>query len=113
MSYLETRKMTSLRVLCPQEYGPDGMQITNCTRCTTGWSKQSKRCTIETGAEHLPLAAAPDCPIQDVCQHQLQSNPSPCQIRARGLICESALRNAGIEYPEDHPLSFNATTIGP
>lgn len=87
------------------------MKAVPCSRCTTGWDKKLKACTIETGCEHLPLEAkVPECPIQDRCQHQIQRT-TPCEVRARGLICESALDAAGIESPWDHPLSFNADFV--
>jgi hypothetical protein len=105
-----------VKALCPQEYGPEGMRVTPCTRCNAGWDQASRTCTIPTGAEHLPLEPAdqiPTCPIQDRCQHQVQLGVIPCPIRARGLICESALIESGLS-PEDaasHPLGFNADCV--
>lgn len=100
-----------LPVLCPQEYsGVAEMNVTPCTRCSTGWDKASGRCTIYMGCEELPLVDAsevPECPIQDECQHHHQ-NEGPCPVRARGMICESALARAGVQDPSEHPLAFNA-----
>lgn len=100
-----------LRVLCPQEYeGVDNMNVTACTRCHVGWNEATRTCTIETGAEHLePVDEPPSCPIADRCQHQLQST-SPCVVRSKGLVCESALVFGGMNRDEasGHPLSFNA-----
>jgi hypothetical protein len=90
------------------------MQVTPCTRCTSGWDKAAGRCTVEVGVEHLPdEPEAPTCPIQDRCQHQVQASPDPCIVRRKGMICESALIYAGM--PEDeargHPLGFSAMTV--
>lgn len=104
--------MKKLIVLCPQQYDGAGfMQVTPCLRCKVGWDAKTKKCLVETGAEHLPLAPPPTCPLQDRCQHQLQS-VEPCAVRARGLICESALIWSGLSEADamDHPLSFNADT---
>ncbi len=104
--------MKKLRVLCPQEYG-DEMTVTDCNRCSTGWDKHSQTCTIPTGCEHLPVVVAsevPTCPIQDRCQHQIQLS-TPCVVRARGMICESALAWAGVKDPMSHPLSFSAECV--
>jgi hypothetical protein len=103
-----------LRVLCPQEYAGIEMRATPCSRCAAGWDKTTKTCTIPTGGEHLPLVSAveiPECPLQDRCQHQLQVAPAPCTIRARGLICESALAWAGVPDPMSHPLGFSAECV--
>lgn len=66
---------------------------------------------METGAEHLPDEVdVPDCPISDRCRHGKQSG-GVCVVRQKGLVCESALIEAGIVTREnalDHPLSFNA-----
>jgi hypothetical protein len=65
--------------------------------------------------EHLPLVPAADvpaCPISVRCQHQIQTFPAPCPVRARGLVCESALRFVGDLDPMAHPLSFHAMIIG-
>lgn len=89
------------------------MVVTPCTRCTTGWDKKTSSCKVETGVEHMPLEkVVPDCPIQDRCQHQLQSS-GPCVVRARGMVCESALIHDGLTEEEAmaHPLSFHAMTI--
>lgn len=108
--------MKKLQILCPQEYdGAAGMRVANCNRCTVGWNKKLGKCTIETGAEHLELVPAhevPTCPMQEVCQHQVQSE-TPCAVRSKGLICESALIWSGLSEAEafDHPLSFNATMM--
>jgi hypothetical protein len=100
-----------LPVLCPQEYeGATTMRVVVCDRCV-GWDRVARRCAIDTGAEDLPLEAlVPDCPIQDRCQHQIQSD-GPCLIRARGMICESALVFAGVPNAERHPLAFNASLL--
>lgn len=85
------------------------MKVTPCTRCITGWNKTAKRCEIYAGVEHLPLVKEediPSCPIADRCQHQLQQS-APCVVRARGLVCESALDFVGLDGP-NHPLGFNA-----
>ena len=101
--------------LCPQEYDGMEMRVTPCSRCSVGWDSQGRVCTIGTGAEHLPLVAnneVPGCPMQDQCQHQVQ-NSSPCAVRARGMICQSALKWAGMSEDEsfDHPLSFHASFV--
>jgi hypothetical protein len=99
-----------LPVLCPQEYLGTSMNVVLCTRCPSGWSKTEQRCIIPTGVEHLEESSAvPSCPIQDRCQHQLQST-KPCVVRSRGLICESALIAGGMSQNEamDHPLGFHA-----
>jgi len=103
--------MRRLPVLCPQEYvGVAEMRAVPCNRCTAGWGREEQRCTISVGCEHLPTVEpreVPDCPIQDRCQHQAQSE-GPCSVRARGMICESALVLAGIPDQDAHPLAFNA-----
>ena len=101
--------------LCPQEYDGMEMRVTPCNRCNVGWNAIRSVCTVKTGAEHLPRVATtevPDCPMQDQCQHQLQRK-SPCAIRARGMICQSALKWSGMSETEsfDHPLSFHASFI--
>lgn len=101
--------------LCPQLYDGMEMLVTPCSRCTSGWSKDLRACIVDTGIEHLPLVAdaeVPPCPIQDVCQHQVQSK-APCAVRARGRICQSALKWAGMSETEsfDHPLSFHASFV--
>lgn len=99
--------------LCPQEYSDiAAMRATPCTRCSVGWNAALRQCTIATGAEHFPLVPAaevPSCPLEDRCQHQVQ-RVEPCPIRARGMICESALLVGGMTESEaaDHPLAFNA-----
>lgn len=101
--------------LCPQEYDGLEMKVTPCSRCRVGWDKLLRRCVVPTGAEHFPLVEAseiPTCPIQDRCQHQVQRQ-EPCPIRARGMICESALVVSGLSAADafDHSLSFNATVV--
>lgn len=107
--------MAALRVLCPQEYDGMEMRVTPCDRCAVGWDHKEGRCSVFTGAEHLPLVQAhevPACPMQGRCQHQIQQGDFPCAIRARGLICESALRTFGkVKNPENHPLGFHAGTV--
>lgn len=98
--------------LCPQEYDAADMRVTPCVRCSVGWDAKRKQCTIPTGAEHFPLVPEveiPTCPIQDRCQHQVQLE-TPCPVRARGLVCESAFVEAGMDPSEafNHPLAFNA-----
>jgi hypothetical protein len=98
--------------LCPQEYIGADMQASPCTRCTSGWNKRLKQCSIPTGVEHFPLvpdAEVPTCPIQDRCQHQVQRS-EPCPVRARGMVCESAFTETGMDPSEafNHPLAFNA-----
>lgn len=91
-----------LPVLCPQEYDGLDMKVTTCTRCDVGWDRTSRRCTVTTGCEHLPVEdEVSTCPIQDRCQHQVQ-DVAPCVVRSRGLVCESALREAGVPDPESH-----------
>lgn len=100
-----------LPVLCPQEYADVAdMRVTPCTRCPGGWNHELWRCTIYVGAEELDDEAdVPTCPIQDRCQHQIQSLPGPCVVRRKGLVCESALTlEIGVEAAREHPLSFNA-----
>lgn len=103
-----------LRVLCAQLYeGSLLMRVTPCTRCRVGWNKKQGRCNVDTGAEHLPDdPSIPDCPIQDRCQHQIQS-ADPCVVRRKGLVCESALVESGLTADEamDHPLAFNAVLV--
>lgn len=101
----------SKRLLCPQEYvGVAEMRVTPCDRCSSGWDKRLRRCTIYTGAEgfdDVPEAEIPDCPLKDRCQHNLQDGV--CVVRRKGLVCESAL--ATVMTPEEaaaHPLAFNA-----
>jgi hypothetical protein len=118
--------MKKLRVLCPQEYEGMDMRAASCDRCSSGWDKSKGRCTVYVGVEHLPVlhdsspssrrgtkGAVPDCPIADRCQHQLQELPGLCAVRARGLVCESALVAGGMapDAAVDHPDSFNANTI--
>lgn len=101
-------------ILCPQNYLPDGMRAKTCTRCTGGWNRAASACQIETGAEHLLLAqSVPDCPIQDRCQHQIQAGASPCPVRARGMVCESALIEGGmsLEAAASYPTAFNAEFV--
>jgi hypothetical protein len=89
------------------------MSVTPCTRCATGWNAETKRCEVETGAEHLPKVKpewVPDCGIADRCQHGIQSE-GPCEVRLRGMVCESALREMGVPDPMSHPLSFTADCV--
>lgn len=100
-------------ILCGQDYVGFEMRVTPCDRCRN-W--RGTRCSIETGAEHLPLVPAsevPVCPIQDHCQHQVQAGAEPCPVRARGMICESALVFAGMSRSDamSHPLSYNAIDV--
>jgi len=102
-----------LPVLCPQEYTGMEMRMAVCTRCHY-WNGKANGCSVPTGCEHLPEEVperVPECPIQDRCQHQLQVLPRPCVVRARGMICESALRFANVPDPEGHDLAFNAFTV--
>lgn len=97
---------------CGQEYEGFTMRIAPCVRARCpNWERN--RCGVHMGVEHLPTVPpdqVPDCPLRASCQHQAQSGPSPCPVRARGLVCESALRIAGVPESElsDHPLAFNA-----
>ncbi len=96
-----------MKTICPQEYDGYVMVQSTCTRCAS-WSKTESRCDVYIGVEHLARvrrSKVPDCPIADRCQHQIQSNPRPCPVRARGLICESVVG-------EDHPRAFNAQRDG-
>lgn len=98
--------MSRLPVLCPQEYVGIEMRVVPCTRCSSGWDAASRSCLAETGCEDIGVVAAvPDCPIQERCQHQAQAT-GPCEVRARGMICASALSHAGID-PQSHPLAFS------
>lgn len=99
-----------LPTLCSQMYDGTTMQVETCTRCCN-WRG---RCTVEMGVEHLPLEQpAPDCPIQERCQHSIQEN-GMCPVRARGLVCVSALVLGGMDYEDamDHPTSFHADFYG-
>jgi hypothetical protein len=101
--------------MCPQEYAGSEMRAVKCTKCTSGWSKSQRACIVPTGAEHLPLVRAenvPSCPMQALCQHQVQT-AEPCAVRARGMICQSALKWAGMSEEEslDHPLAFHASYV--
>ena len=100
------------RLLCPQMYEGIDMRVTACTQCSVGW--RDNRCRITMGCEHLPLvrpSVVPRCPMQHECRHQAQNGDMPCPVRARGMICESALRRAGVPDPESHRLSFHAATV--
>lgn len=99
--------------LCPQSYDANGMHVTNCTRCAGGWSRKLRACVVDTGSEHLPLVQlvdVPDCPLAARCQHQIQRGSRPCPVRARGMVCESALVAGGMtkEEAQADPRSFNA-----
>jgi hypothetical protein len=105
--------MKKLRVLCPQEYEGITMRVTTCTKCSSGWNKETQRCEVPVGCEHLPLVPQneiPDCPIVATCRHQMQS-VGPCVVRARGMVCESALVHAGVPDVWDIPYTFDATTV--
>lgn len=100
--------MRRLQTLCPQTYDGMTMLVTPCVRCSA-WRQTG--CSAETGAEHFPEVDAPQvppCPLADRCQHQIQAGAEPCVVRRRGMVCESALRLAGVTDPEDHPLAFHA-----
>ena len=99
------------KIKCSQYYDNNGeMKITPCSRCDAGWD--GERCRIQSGAEDLPPAILiPNCPIESICQHQIQANPKACAVRLAGYICESALRYSGIENAEEHPLAFNADWV--
>lgn len=102
-----------LPVLCPQSYDGMEMIVVTCSRCRQ-WVKSEGRCSVYTGAEHLPLVDAsevPECPLQSRCQHEIQAAPSPCPVRSRGMVCESALRFSGVPNPEDDPRSFHADLV--
>jgi hypothetical protein len=111
----DPRHVKKLPILCPQEYVGVEMRVTACTRCRSGWNRQTKTCRVETGIEHMPLvqpSEVPECPMSERCQHQRQlAAPTPCPVRARGMICESALAWAGDPDPANHPLGFNAYVI--
>jgi hypothetical protein len=88
------------------------MWVSPCERCANGWDRKTKACTVYMGVEHFPLvppAEVPTCPIQDKCQHQVQRR-DPCPVRARGMVCESAFIETGMDVSEafNHPLAFNA-----
>lgn len=98
-----------MKPLCPQEYDGLDMRVVVCTRCRSGWDKALGKCSIDTGVEHFPVSnQIPECPIQDWCQHQLQSTDGPCSVRARGMVCESAFVYVGL--PVDQWISFSAST---
>lgn len=101
--------------LCPQEYTGIRMNVTPCRRCSN-WDKQANLCGVTTGAEHLPDEPPdqiPVCPIQDHCQHQLQTPTGPCVVRSKGLVCESALISGGMSRDDaiEHPLAFSAIVV--
>lgn len=103
-----------MRSVCPQEYDGADMRVVPCTRCSIGWNQGMQKCVAPMGIEHLPLETEiPDCPIQDRCQHQVQRGAEPCPVRARGMICESALVESGMDPSEafNHPLAFNVDTV--
>jgi len=106
-----------LQVLCPQEYeGSTLMNVVPCKRCQH-WVKPLSRCSVDTGAEHLPdepPEKVPTCPIQDRCQHQIQAPiGEPCVVRKKGCICESALIYSGLSRADamSHDLGFNAGMV--
>lgn len=85
--------------LCPQQYSGMDMSVTICERCSSGWNKKLKRCTVLTGAEEFDDSEnIPECPISKVCQHQIQSKDKPCPVRQKGMVCQSALKYT--EVPE-------------
>jgi len=101
-----------MKTLCPQAYLGAEMRAVPCTKCSN-FDTKLKACTVTTGSEHFPLVPEveiPTCPLQDVCQHQVQRGATPCPVRARGLVCESAFIAAGMSESEafNHPLAFNA-----
>ncbi|APU88990.1 hypothetical protein Rctr197k_195 [Virus Rctr197k] len=107
--------MKRLQVLCPQSYEGVTMKVVPCRRCHN-WA--GTHCVVETGCEHLPEVPqneVPTCPIQDRCQHQIQAGDSPCVVRARGMVCESALVMDGMT--EDQAMmaevGFSAITVCP
>lgn len=88
------------------------MHVVECNRCSVGWDKRERRCTVYIGSEHLPTVAdAPDCPIADRCQHAIQAAHGLCDVRRAGLVCESALVFAGTANAQEHPLAFNANFV--
>lgn len=90
------------------------MRVKPCTRCSFGWDAPTRSCRIDTGAEHLPLVPPdeiPACPMSAQCQHQIQVGDQPCAVRARGLVCESALAWAGDADPKSNPISFHADLV--
>lgn len=102
-----------LAVLCPQLYVGMDMRVTGCNHCDN-WSADADACQVYVGCEHLPVVAAseqPECPIAARCQHQIQSGRGVCVVRARGMVCESALRYAGVRESENHPLGFHAMVV--
>jgi len=105
--------MRKLRVLCPQEYEGMDMRVTPCTRCDSGWNPATGRCDIYVGVEHrelVPPSQVRQCPIQDKCQHQIQASAGLCAVRARGMICESALTLAGVADVWALDYAFHAST---
>ena len=103
-----------LPVLCPQLYVGTEMRAVGCTKCDVGWDDTAGECRVEMGCEHLPLAASiPVCPLAARCRHDLQCAPAPCPVRARGMVCESALVYGGLspEAAFAHPNSFSAITV--
>jgi len=103
-----------LPLLCPQTYDGMTMVVTPCDRCSTGWDRELRRCTVLTGSETFPTVAdPPDCPLAERCRHALQSRPAVCDVRRAGFVCESALAYAGLSASEaaGHPLSFHANMM--
>ncbi len=109
------RRAKKLPTLCPQTYDTM-MRVETCSRCSM-WDKTANRCSVETGCEHLPLVSAdevPDCPIKARCQHSIQAS-GLCPVRARGLVCVSALVEGGMSYDDamDADNSFHADFFEP
>lgn len=105
--------MTRLRVLCPQTYDGMDMQVVSCDRCGVGWNKATRSCDVYIGTEGMATSSmTPTCPLQELCQHSIQSLPKVCDVRRAGLVCESALIWAGVANAPDHPLSFHAYMMG-
>lgn len=89
--------MKLMSILCPQHYSGMEMSVITCERCSSGWDKKLKKCTILTGAEDFDNEnIVPECPITNVCQHQIQSKDKPCVVRQKGMVCQSALKYAKV-----------------
>jgi hypothetical protein len=72
----------------------------------------TKRCDVYVGVEHrelVPPSQVRQCPIQADCQHQQQAGTGLCAVRARGMICESALVKAGVEDAWSLDYAFHAS----
>jgi len=104
-----------VKTLCPQEYDGFTMRVNPCHRAAcSNWSTGTRRCTVETGAEHLPLVRAwkvPDCPLAVACQHAVQSG-GLCAVRERGMVCVSALATRmPYQAAMDHADGFHAMVV--